>query len=111
MGPAQANVRNYYMMFEQNQTQGLIDNKLVDFESKSRDNFQAQVTLQPLPASEQATGSPLRHCAPSNNPLPAQLRMPCGSSLCCLCPLVALLVQCCVLQVILAACSHRQCGC
>ena len=43
MGPAQANVRNYYMMFEQNQTQGLIDNKLVDFESKSRDNFQAQV--------------------------------------------------------------------
>lgn len=89
MGPAQANVRNYYMMFEQNQTQGLIDNKLVDFESKSRDNFQAQVTLQPLPAPEQATSSPLRHCAPNNDPLPAQLRMPCGSSLCCLCPLVA----------------------
>lgn len=40
---AQANVRNYYMMFEQNQTQGLIDNKLADFETKSRDNFQAQV--------------------------------------------------------------------
>ena len=31
------------MMFEQNQTQGLIDNKLADFETKSRDNFQAQV--------------------------------------------------------------------
>lgn len=40
-------MRNYYMMFEQNQTQGLIDNKLVDFEAKSRDNFQAQVTLRP----------------------------------------------------------------
>ena len=36
-------MRNYYMMFEQNQTQGLIDDKLADFETKSRDSFQAQV--------------------------------------------------------------------
>ncbi len=44
---AQANVRNYYMMFEHNQTQVAIETKLGDYESKSRDNFQAQVAPAP----------------------------------------------------------------
>lgn len=40
---AQANVRNYYMQFEENQTQSMIDDKIMEFEARSRNAFQAQV--------------------------------------------------------------------
>lgn len=39
----QANVRNYYMQFEESQTQSLIDSKIMEFEAKTRNAFQAQV--------------------------------------------------------------------
>lgn len=38
-----ANVRNYYMQFDLAQTQTLIDNKVMEYESRSREAFQAQV--------------------------------------------------------------------
>ncbi|EIE18536.1 zf-U1-domain-containing protein [Coccomyxa subellipsoidea C-169] len=38
-----ANVRNYYMQFEESQTQSLIDSKIMEFEAKTRNAFQAQV--------------------------------------------------------------------
>jgi hypothetical protein len=41
----QANVRNYYMQFEEAQTQDLIDSKILAFEARSRDAFQAQVGI------------------------------------------------------------------
>lgn len=39
----QANVRNYYMQFEESQTQSLIDSKIMEFEARTRNAFQAQV--------------------------------------------------------------------
>ena len=44
-----ANVRNYYMQFEEAQTQDLIDNKILEFKSRSREAFQAQVLPGLLP--------------------------------------------------------------
>ena len=41
-----ANVRNYYMQFEEAQTQNLIDSKIMEYESRSREAFQAQVWRQ-----------------------------------------------------------------
>lgn len=38
-----ANVRNYYMQFEEAQTQNLIDSKIMEYETRSREAFQAQV--------------------------------------------------------------------
>lgn len=42
----QANVRNYFMQFEEAQTQSLIDSKIMEFEMKSRQGLQVS-TLQP----------------------------------------------------------------
>lgn len=42
----QANVRNYFMQFEEAQTQSLIDSKIMEFEMKSRQGLQVN-TLQP----------------------------------------------------------------
>lgn len=39
----QANVRNYYMQFEETQTQDEIDIKIKEFEERSRGAFAAQV--------------------------------------------------------------------
>lgn len=39
----QANVRNYYMQFEETQTQDEIDSKIKEFEERSRGAFAAQV--------------------------------------------------------------------
>ena len=36
----QANVRNYFMQFEESQTQSLIDSKIMEFEMKSRQGLQ-----------------------------------------------------------------------
>ena len=36
----QANVRNYFMQFEEAQTQSLIDSKIMEFEMKSRQGLQ-----------------------------------------------------------------------
>ena len=36
-------MRNYYMQFEENQTQSMIDTKIMEFEARSRNAFQAQV--------------------------------------------------------------------
>ena len=69
---AQANVRNYYMMFEHNQTQVAIETKLGDYESKSRDNFQAQVAPAPRHRAARMRG-PMRRAAllPTLLPQPA----------------------------------------
>ena len=40
----QANVRNYYMQFEETQTQDEIDSKIKEFEERSRGAFAAQVS-------------------------------------------------------------------
>ncbi len=40
---AQANVRNYYMQFEETQTQDEIDSKIKEFEERSKGAFAAQV--------------------------------------------------------------------
>ncbi len=44
---AQANVRNYYMQFEESATQSAIDSKIMEFEARSRNAFQAQARAQP----------------------------------------------------------------
>ena len=41
----QANVRNYYMQFEETQTQDEIDIKIKEFEERSRGAFAAQVSM------------------------------------------------------------------
>eukprot|EP00884_Botryococcus_braunii_P018499 jgi/Botrbrau1/5332/Bobra.0346s0006.1 len=55
-----ANVRNYYMQFEEAQTQSLIDNKIMEFEAKSREAFQAQVAAAfQSQMAQRATGAAL----------------------------------------------------
>lgn len=44
----QANVRNYYMQFEETQTQDEIDSKIKEFEERSRGAFAAQVSCLPF---------------------------------------------------------------
>ena len=39
----QANVRNYFMQFEEAQTQSLIDSKIMEFEMKSRQGLQVDL--------------------------------------------------------------------
>ena len=43
----QANVRNYFMQFEEAQTQSLIDSKIMEFEMKSRQGLQVAFCLLP----------------------------------------------------------------
>ncbi len=40
----QANVRNYYMQFEEQQTQDMIDSKIREFEMRSREALQQQMS-------------------------------------------------------------------
>ena len=42
----QANVRNYFMQFEESQTQSLIDSKIMEFEMKSRQGLQVKHELE-----------------------------------------------------------------
>ena len=46
-GTLQANVRNYFMQFEEAQTQSLIDSKIMEFEMKSRQGLQVCIALTP----------------------------------------------------------------
>ena len=48
LGAVQANVRNYYMQFEETQTQDEIDSKIKEFEERSRGAFAAQVSCPAL---------------------------------------------------------------
>ena len=50
----QANVRNYYMQFEESQTQSLIDSKILEFEARTRGAFQAQVRSHHIVAAAAA---------------------------------------------------------
>lgn len=44
----QANVRNYFMQFEEAQTQSLIDSKIMEFEMKSRQGLQVNSDHKPI---------------------------------------------------------------
>ncbi|KAL0051767.1 hypothetical protein WJX82_001680 [Trebouxia sp. C0006] len=43
-----ANVRNYFMQFEESQTQSLIDSKIMEFEMKSRQGLQGPAGMPPM---------------------------------------------------------------
>ena len=59
----QANVRNYFMQFEESQTQSLIDSKIMEFEMKSRQGLQVKHALECLCGCLKPTGTIcFQHC-------------------------------------------------